>query len=190
MLQNESDSCKFKWRNYWSQTTGHVKRYNYCVIMANWGAVTNVQELGICGTLTCAHFVRAIPCWTNRHGQIIQPITSTQILHGESHAKRKGNTWKTQNRNVTNNLVITLSKTKKIGRSCNELQSNLVMINHYVAFYHKIPNQNFMSIVKMKSMYVYRSYSNQVLMLPSLHHSMTKILNILFSRILNLFMGL
>ena len=25
-------------------------------------------------------------------GQIIQPITSTQIVHGESHAKRKGNT--------------------------------------------------------------------------------------------------
>ncbi len=42
-------------------------------------------------------------------------------------------------------------------RSCNELQSNLIMINHYVAFYHKIPNTNFMSIVKMKSMYVYGS---------------------------------
>ena len=75
-------------------------------------------------------------------------------------------------------------------RSCNELQSNLIMINHYVAFYHKIPNKNFMSIVKMKSMYVYGSYPNPVLTLPSLHHSMTKILNILFSRILYLFMGL
>ena len=78
----------------------------------------------------------------------------------------------------------------RIGRSCNELQSNLIMINHYVAFYHKIPNKNFMSIVKMKSMYVYGSYPNPVLTLPSLHHSMTKILNILFSRILYLFMGL
>ena len=58
------------------------------------------------------------------------------------------------------------------------------MINHYVAFYHKIPNKNFISIVKMKSMYVYGSYPNPVLTLPSLHHSMTKILNILFSRIL------
>jgi len=76
------------------------------------------------------------------------------------------------------------------GHSCNELQSNLIMINHYDAFYHKIPNKNVMSIVKMKSMYVYRSYPNSVLMLPSLHHSMTKILNILFSRILYLFMGL
>jgi hypothetical protein len=47
-----------------------------------------------------------------------------------------------------------------IGRSCNELQSNLIMINHYVAFYHKIPNKNFMSIVKMKYMYVYGSYPN------------------------------
>ena len=45
-------------------------------------------------------------------------------------------------------------------RSCNELQSNLVMINHYVAFYHKILNKNFMSIVKMKYMYVYGSYPN------------------------------
>ena len=49
---------------------------------------------------------------------------------------------------------------KFIGRSCNELQSNLIMINHYVAFYHKIPNKNFMSIVKMKYMYVYGSYPN------------------------------
>ena len=30
-----------------------------------------------------------------------------------------------------------------IGRSCNELQSNLIMINHYVVFYHKkIQNHN------------------------------------------------
>jgi hypothetical protein len=72
-------------------------------------------------------------------------------------------------------------------RSCNELQSNLIMINHYIAFYHKIPNKNFMSIVKMKSMYVYGSYPSPVLTLPSLHHSMTKILNILFSRILSLY---
>ncbi len=72
-------------------------------------------------------------------------------------------------------------------RSCNELQSNLIMINHYVALYHKIPNKNFMSIVKMKSMYVYGSYPNPVLTLPRLHHSMTKILNILFSRILYLY---
>ena len=34
-----------------------------------------------------------------------------------------------------------------IGRSCYELQTNLVMIYHYVAFYHKIPNKNFMSTV-------------------------------------------
>ncbi len=44
--------------------------------------------------------------------------------------------------------------------SCNELQSNLIMINHYVAFYHKISNKNFMSIVKMKYTYVYGSYPN------------------------------
>jgi hypothetical protein len=41
-----------------------------------------------------------------------------------------------------------------IRRSCYELQSNLIMINNYVAFDHKIPNKNFMSNVKMKSMYV------------------------------------
>ena len=34
------------------------------------------------------------------------------------------------------------------------------MINHYVAFYHKIPNKNVMSFVKMKYMYVYGSYHN------------------------------
>ncbi len=48
----------------------------------------------------------------------------------------------------------------RIGRSCNELQSNLIMINHYVAFYHKIPNKNLMSIVNMNYMYVYGSYCN------------------------------
>jgi len=47
-----------------------------------------------------------------------------------------------------------------------------------------------MFIVKMKSIYVYGSYPNPVLTLPSLHHSMTKILNILFSRILYPFMVL
>ena len=43
-------------------TTGHkpqgmMSKDNYCVVMANWGAVTNVQDLGIHCTLTCAHFV-------------------------------------------------------------------------------------------------------------------------------------
>jgi hypothetical protein len=46
-----------------------------------------------------------------------------------------------------------------IGRSCNELQANLVMIeHHYVAFNHKIPNQNNMSIVKLKSICVWISH--------------------------------
>jgi hypothetical protein len=44
---------------------------------------------------------------------------------------------------------------KSIIRSCNELQANLIMIQHYVELYHKIPNQNFMSIVKLKYIYVY-----------------------------------
>jgi hypothetical protein len=51
------------------------------------------------------------------------------------------------------------------------------MINNYVAFDNKIPNKNFMSNVKMKSMYKYGSYPNPVLTLPSLHHSMIKILD-------------
>ncbi len=53
------------------------------------------------------------------------------------------------------------------------------MINNYVAFDQKNPNKNFMSDVKMKSMYVYGSYPNPVLTFPSLHHSMIKILDIL-----------
>ena len=48
------------------------------------------------------------------------------------------------------------------------------MINNCVAFDHKIPNMKYMSNVKMKSMYVYGSYPNPVLTLPSLHHSMIK----------------
>ncbi len=67
---------------------------------------------------------------------------------------------------------------KVIRRSCYELQSNLIMINNCVAFDHKIPNKKFMSNVKMKSMYVYGSYPNPALTLPSLHHSMIKNLDI------------
>jgi hypothetical protein len=50
-----------------------------------------------------------------------------------------------------------------IRRSCYELQSNLRMINHCVAFHHTIPNKNLMSIVNMNYMYVYGSYRNPVL---------------------------
>ena len=48
----------------------------------------------------------------------------------------------------------------RIRRSCYELQSNLIMINNCVAFDHKIPNKNLMSIVNMNYMYVYGSDRN------------------------------
>ena len=61
---------------------------------------------------------------------------------------------------ILNNKTATIDTfLRMIGRSCNELQANLVMIeHHYVAFNHKIPNQNNMSIVKLKSICVWISH--------------------------------
>ncbi len=77
-------------------TTGHKLQglSKDVIILSSWlpGGLSLMFKNWEYDVLSRVHTLAGLYLVEHRHGQIIQPIFSTQILHRESNAKRKGNT--------------------------------------------------------------------------------------------------